>query len=1179
MPGSSYAKKDPLNGNFVFSPGSNLTLSTPLPFTGSLDIQDGASVSGFFDCNNVTLKQSERTAYLTGYYDFTTVYLHGGYTKTGATQPNPAHFLKTERSFIIPHLDIKGIDNTLEGEFVLSEPMTIGAGSGLKLKSYLGITHDIILNEGFLSCQHELTLAPHVMIKGQGNVIGNNTTIYWGNCSSKPIQGIITWHGPLTFFLKGKTVLDAQWTFAPPLTVSPPGAEAQEQAEVVIHGDDNMLVFSNDATITIAPHTTLVLRNVHLQNVKPHTFQCADDTAQVLFQDATCQFSESVHYTTGVMKVDKDSRFIIRDKTLSFTDNAYLVVDNAVLKIDTVTSSEEAPRDFEVLKGNIIKVNYGLVSFENVYAGIVDIIETMLVNQFFLKPITTNITLNQTTIIQRGEVVEIAQDMILDGGGYALQFSSSQEPQFKLQEGVKIHLKNIELRNISRNTFHINSDNVIEIGENVTFTFGDDVTFSKGLFKIVGEKNICTMRGEGAITPLLSFEATSPQGAGGVGYYPPLLDMGTASLVVERMRLKGIEHMSFQDNGTTAGLPSGTLVLAGYSEVWVKSQTLAHYIEVAGLDNAVVLQKDNTVIRGAIRYRNTSLNVLRFITLYASYQGVGQPVIRFEKDAVYVHSSEGQAVLQFDDPSIVLKSESEQAIILGTHGYLKGSILSVTQHPLVQKDQRSSIAPLTIFGKVHKPALGGTLTLEQQGAVVRNMQATVSSRFISSYDQIYNKQTSSFSSFFPSIRSMDELYRGILLPDARRESVVTYQGGMSLTPVSDHLSLYGQNGVPYTDFSFAENRRKGNKVTLYEGVTLVQASQDLMSRSDDHINVVGGTVHAPNTLIVHTSTEWKGNINLDDGAFFNLYLHSHNNVPVFELTTTSRFSWGENSTVMISGNGKVVLPARFFLDFKKTNSTLILKDGVELVIDNGAAISVRGKGSLSVLDGAHIIVKGGGTLLLGTEYNDEITLALHRGGSLCVGEWFESEEAQPSTVACAGGTITIDASYSGIVMVAHQGILGLNAYNGAGRYSTVSSLSFVCGGQCIVAPTGWIVVADNVGLDMQWNMLGGQFQLHGCIKNLSTGMSGRIKQLPSSTSAINFDTFTRACIQALPSLHVSLLVESPEGVWGIYTKDSAYLALAPTQTITHDNAEEGYIYGYDSAMDATFVYGPDGIKR
>ena len=282
--------------------------------------------------------------------------------------------------------------------------------------------------------------------------------------------------------------------------------------------------------------------------------------------------------------------------------------------------------------------------------------------------LNVDLVLDQSVHIDPDERINVDGNITIDGRGATLVFSDPNNPQFIVQPGYSVVLKNVQLDRISQNTLNLMyrttpiigtdfcdlTEGQLIIGENVIFGLNENITFSQGLIQlqnhsVTGNPQTFRIRGvdgtkkfiinpsSGYRAAIECFTGIANNGAlrrnvdrvklisGLYQYEPVLLKLEQNTLGVQAIQLSGIQHIAHSVGAIYAGaigLIGEAAVDVGDTNYYltaaqkeIRKEECDNIFQAQGLDNKLRLLKDDLKLTGQLLFGSTGENVVSVDTL------------------------------------------------------------------------------------------------------------------------------------------------------------------------------------------------------------------------------------------------------------------------------------------------------------------------------------------------------------------------------------------------------------------------------------------------------------------------------------------------------------------------------------------------------------------------------------
>jgi hypothetical protein len=410
-----------------------------------------------------------------------------------------------EPGIVIQKMNVSSDENRLEGQPLFREVIDFeDVNTTLTMALQNKLNQNINMNGGLIRLAHDLGLYDTVYLVGPGRIILNHCTCSLGAYYNAPWDTRLHWDHATDIVLNGRTELTGEWYF---------------QGESRINGNGNVLDLSNGGTIYVAPGSTLYLEDIYIRGLgdsyDEDTGQwlgkivLGDDNSQVRTFNTDIELVNDYTTTLGTYYVEGPTTFILKYHDWTFNNDSLLKVDGVSLWLDTIDDADwadpgqlQAPLPiyaghywqtdyvaYNLTQGNLDLINSGTIREVCDRSQALSSKSTRLTRE----PLLQDLYLDQSIHIHPHQVIEIADDLVIDGRGAELVFSNPKQSQFVVNPGKTVTLKNIELDRINAKTFNLQyaydndgnfSQGQIKIGENVVFGLSENITFSQGLLTL-----------------------------------------------------------------------------------------------------------------------------------------------------------------------------------------------------------------------------------------------------------------------------------------------------------------------------------------------------------------------------------------------------------------------------------------------------------------------------------------------------------------------------------------------------------------------------------------------------------------------------------------------------------------------------------------------------------------------
>ena len=321
----------------TLDPAVRLHMSTTcnLPGNTFVEIYDGTFATVEFD-DGATLNANNTRISIPGYGDAT---YKGFYADpTGAD----AIYLNTNDYIYIASgtpggVIVLGANNIISGTGYIQTPLILTSTSSSVIMSLQGaFAGPLYLNGGTLALLTDLSLFSPT-IESAGTIDLGNSTLY-----RKLPAGYTTFTTPINF--KGTLAtlsLQSDYTLSTTLTFD---------GNITIDGNGNTLSFDN-GYINIDPHAQVTFKNIKLANITNSSFNCADDTSKIVFDNTNIILTEDCTFNLGSIQIKNlvtlaGPYIFLYDSSVSSTilaDSTLLLTDDVELRFGRKTADGEEP--------------------------------------------------------------------------------------------------------------------------------------------------------------------------------------------------------------------------------------------------------------------------------------------------------------------------------------------------------------------------------------------------------------------------------------------------------------------------------------------------------------------------------------------------------------------------------------------------------------------------------------------------------------------------------------------------------------------------------------------------------------------------------------------------------------------------------------------------------------------
>ena len=323
------------------SPGSNLTVNKG-HIVFDLDVHDGirsqsrtarlfrASGSTFFLKNNIVLSEITLAADIDAQLileegkiiSYKNVFIDSGVGifEVDGTQlglgllqliGNQQVFLRN--GFMDFYTIVTGQNNSIEGSGSIRGQIIFGAPTASLTYGIDGLTFQSIpLNGGSLTLSQNLNFAKNAQITVGGTVDISKFKVNLG-------PGDLTWNAPIVWTgdggvitLDSKLSLDAIWVV---------------NGDLTIDGGGNTLAMLTNGQILVGSNSTLVLRNIKVQEVDGIDIACIDNTGTIVLEDVEWLQNGLYQFNFGNLRCKSRVLFNGANSTLAYQSSQPLVIE------------------------------------------------------------------------------------------------------------------------------------------------------------------------------------------------------------------------------------------------------------------------------------------------------------------------------------------------------------------------------------------------------------------------------------------------------------------------------------------------------------------------------------------------------------------------------------------------------------------------------------------------------------------------------------------------------------------------------------------------------------------------------------------------------------------------------------------------------------------------------------
>ncbi|KKQ32632.1 MAG: hypothetical protein US49_C0006G0083 [candidate division TM6 bacterium GW2011_GWF2_37_49] len=1151
----------------------------------------------------------------------------------GTFDPNAAEVLqfagdgvlKGEPGNVFYGVLISGLNNVISGQPTFVLPIRLlNYSSEALIDMQNALSQNIDMNGGVIRLINDLSLGDDVQIVGPGRIDLNNRQLIFGGFYTSPWSESLGFEHATSLVLTGSVKLDGYWFF---------------YGDCNLIGNGTILDLSDGGKIVVGPNTNLYIEDLVIKGLGNSAGQIifASETSNLYMSKVDTCLSAAYTTTIGNIIVEGASSFVLGEFDWNINSIATLTVDGATLWLDTLSkgltalaghlNSSRAVYDINgynvanvaanIADGTLTYLNDGIISLSVTSTtgggGFIDPAAAILLSG----NVHVDVTMNYFIDVPSDKSINITGDMTLDGGGSTINFPNSGIPQFIVQPGVIVNLTNITISNINQNTFLIYPGGQINIGENVTWSFAEDVTFSSPLINVLPGVNF-TWIGLDGVRYITLFNSTNPNMV--------ILNINDGTLTLENIVLDGISHIKNNSNSL--------IHLSGESGVDIDVDTNLNF-KASGAENNITLLVNALTLSGLIVFGDKSINELHIA--FALIDGLGlekYPRINLSggPGIIVGGPNNGASRLIFDDRYVILDLQDLNSIQLDINAHLIYEELDILTNPILQLSTRvlddgtqinglqidASNARFSLSKKSKIDAAGkkdilrqiayeqdAQINLDELGQKIRCCQAlndAYSDAFFTTIPKDPKKHRLELLRYerFNSLNENNQMTKGVIKSFRHRivepnvyghqyagqyvNSTDVYSGSTELRRGSNLNNLIVDSALPFS-------------VYLKEGSQIIQGLQNVSFDPSNHsVNVIG----RGNIINVQRQMSFDGNLFLDQNSSleFKFMPTGSEAVVIFEPGTVLTIP--ENSTLIFSGSGKVILSDGVVIKLLATEDTqnkiiinqsnFILSDGATLDFASGANSRIDGIGNIIIQNTASIKPSVPSSLTIGLSERDNITIKVSGNSQICLENPYIDGY---TTISMQKLTTALNFEGGGSLIVGANGVFEINALNGQLSRGFVSDLSFRNNGTLTIKDNGRFVVAQNRMLstfnqiyDFSWggfcaNISGGGFVEYIDV-NPTKCFLGKVFGLESDLfTDVEHMTFDKLALllarKTPPILKTSTLLESLDGIGAVITKDKIKVDLLAGDTVISDDYS-GTIYG-KNANEKAFTITAEGKRN
>lgn len=1040
---------------------------------------------------------------------------------------------------------IGGTGNEIRGDVILTAALTVPAEADLTLSITRPLTQRILLDSSELFLGADLVCGDNVCIVGTGAVSTQDYTLTLAARYTSDVEGALTWNDVKGMYIRGNLPLAADWTFS---------------GTSHVDGDGAIIDLTRGGSITVGANSVLILEDVTLRGVTNESLVFGDEDSELHLRGCRLEFADDYAIVEGTVIVTQDSMFVLRGYDVTFDGIALLSVQYATLVLNVLSNDTDpyantlyAPTALFVdhaMSADAFATNVEAGNLETLHGGVI-----AELNQIVGAAGGGSGLLDGSGVMATDDSLHFTVDTLYGAGGAKVIFSNPGTAQFIVDPGVEVVLENLELQGITATTFSLGDGSRVLIGENVTFELAEDIAWpTKEL--VIQDSSSFTIRSASGVPRVFSMESDPIGGSTPEDYeYLTHLDLGTGSLVLENVILKGLRHVVFGMDDTGEEVIYGGIILHGDASIEDDRLVIDHHFVVAGTGNMLRLRSDEMTFDGSISFDPVSVSALTVLTVLPS-TFYGTPRVHFGSGVLNVSSEIGQACLFFDAPKIQVVNNAADSFSLGSNGVLAGHTVDIDLYPIMQESARVLLRPGL---RITSALSAGAFMLSED--LLDAMRSPFAKRAMTSWERARREQR--FAT------------RGVDLVDESLKPIVHYDSAVSLPQMAGNITLRDTQATMFTNWRVSDVRAVN--CTLYDGVNVQQSSAATTIKSDDIINVIGGTMHHPNTIYISNDLTIDGALNLDDNAVLCITVAPGSAIPTITFSDSSSISWGAGSVLILRGQGNVAIPDSWSIDFADTDSQFVFDDGMQLVVPYGHMANLTGAGTLVCQNSAQITVANEGRLRCGMSIDDAVSLRVKTGGTVIVGDLLAS--VLIARLSLVGVGSSLDCSQGGLLAIGQYGEVELNSLDKVAKPGYITSCNFGSGGGLYIAKQGALyLTSNNGGVDgLSFLFEGGSIGGSGVIGVLGNSFQGKIQPNIGTYRTKTATLITAALVQTMPTLVASTLFINGNDEKILRTKNGVLVTLGINDVIISDSAD-GTVRGRQALSGRNFTYNANGVR-
>ncbi|MFH1643665.1 MAG: hypothetical protein ABIA74_00620 [bacterium] len=296
---------------------ANLNLKNPINnFEGKIKTNTSGSINGKnINFNKGKLENSDNKIQLTGILTNQTtnkIILDGNKN------------INIKRGTTLQSIEISNDNNKIDGYVLTENDITLlDENTTVSLSIHDSLICNIQLNFGTVYLQDDLYFTNNKKIIGPGKIIPQSRKIIFNgtnlNCNTSICFGTNS-----NIKLNTNIDLSETWTF-------------DDASTHIIEGQGNILSLENLGLILINENSTLIIRNLTINNISEQNIKCLNDTAKIIFQNVKLVLSDDFQFQTGSFEVLDSCEFngpykfaYQTTKTSTIKSKSNLILDNFI---------------------------------------------------------------------------------------------------------------------------------------------------------------------------------------------------------------------------------------------------------------------------------------------------------------------------------------------------------------------------------------------------------------------------------------------------------------------------------------------------------------------------------------------------------------------------------------------------------------------------------------------------------------------------------------------------------------------------------------------------------------------------------------------------------------------------------------------------------------------------------